>query len=335
MTDPKHLKRLAEWKSDDILFAVARVPQTGRLFLGCSDFKVYEFDAAAEKPERVPFDGEGHRSYVTGVALAGDVLVSGGYDGRLVWWDIAEHRQVRAVDAHARWMRRVIATPDAARIVSVADDMQCKVWDARTGESVRSFTDHPEFTPHHYPSMLQAVAVNADGKWLATGDKTGHTAIWDLTSFEKVAAVETPVMYTWDPKQRRHSIGGIRGLAFSPDGSKLAIGGIGQIGNIDHLGGPARLEVFEWQTGKRLFEVEDEKRKGLIQQIAWHPSAEWLLTAGGDGKGFLTFYNAGTGELLHQDGNEGHIHGFVVDEEWTTVYAACHNRVEKWGLIEG
>ena len=92
MPDPKQLKRVAEWKSDDILFCIARVPETERLLIGSSDFKVYEFDAAAEKPERTPFEGEGHRSFVTGLALVGDTLVSGGYDGRLVWWNLAEHK---------------------------------------------------------------------------------------------------------------------------------------------------------------------------------------------------------------------------------------------------
>jgi WD40 repeat protein len=332
MRDPKLLKRVAEWKSDDIQFCIARVPQTGRLLIGSSDFRVYELDAAAEKPERTPFEGEGHRSYVTGLALSGETLVSGGYDGRLIWWNLDERKQVREVAAHARWIRRVIATPDGTRLISVADDMQIKVWDAASGELIRAFTDHAAMTPHNFPSMLYALAASQDGKWLATADKTGHVVIWDLVSYEKTAQLETPVMYTWDPVQRRHSIGGVRSVAFSPDGTKLAVGGIGKIGNIDHLDGKARVEVFDWQAGTRLFELEDDKQKGLVEQIAWGPDAAWILTAGGHDKGFLTFYDMTSGEMLHQEANDGHVHGFVADEAWDNVYVACHQRLEKWSL---
>lgn len=334
MTDPKHLRRLAEWTSDDILFAVVRVPATQRLFLGSSDFRVHEFDLAAEQPQRVPFEGDGHRSYVTGLALAGEHLVSGSYDGRLIWWNLAERKPVRDVKAHDRWIRRVLATPDGVRIISIADDMQVKAWDAASGELVRAFTDHALQTPHDFPSMLYAAACSADGKWLATGDKTGHVAVWDLASLEKVGQVEAPVMYTWDPTQRRHSIGGIRALAFSPDGTRLAVGGIGTIGNIDHLDGKSRVEVFDWRAGTRLFELEDDKRKGIVEQIAWLANGAVLACAGGDHKGFLKFYDMTSGELLHQDGNDGHIHGFVVDESEEHIYTACHNRVEKWTLTQ-
>ena len=332
MTDPKLLKRIADWRGDDILFSIARLPDSERLFLGSSDFRVYEFDVSAEKPERVPFEGEGHRSYVTGAAVAGETLVTGSYDGRLLWWNIGERRLVRDVAAHDKWIRRVIATPDGTRIISVADDMQVKAWDARSGELIRAFTDHSPLTPHNYPSMLYAAAASPDRRWLATGDKTGHVAVWDLVSYEKAGEVETPVMYTWDPKQRRHSIGGIRSLAFSPDGTKLAVGGIGTIGNIDHLDGKSRVEVFEWQPATRLFELEDDKRKGLVEQIAWSPDGGMILCAGGDHNGFLKFYDMASGELLHQDGNDGHIHGFVMDEAWETIYVACHHRVEKWSI---
>ena len=44
-------------------------------------------------------------------------------------------------------------------------------------------------------------------------------------------------------------------------------------------------------------------------------------------------YDMASGELLHQDGNDGHIHGFVVDEAEEHLYLACHNRVEKWTLL--
>jgi WD40 repeat protein len=269
------------------------------------------------------------------MAHIGDAIVSGGYDGRLIWWNVAEHKQVRDVAAHARWIRRVIGTPDATRVVSVADDMQIKVWDAASGELVTAFTDHSAMTPHNYPSMLYAVAASPDGKWLASADKVGHVVVWDLATYEKAAQLETPVMYTWDAVQRRHSIGGARSVSFSPDGTKLAVGGIGKIGNIDHLDGKARVEVFDWQAGTRLFELEDEQQKGLVEQIAWGPDAGWILTAGGHDKGFLTFYDMNSGEMLHQQGNEGHIHGFVVDEAWENVYAACHHRLEKWTLAGG
>ena len=335
MIDPKNLKRTNQWNTQDILFGIARVPETERLLLACSDFNVYEFDVSQEKPERVSFTGETHQSYVTGLTLCSGGLVSGSYDGRLIWWNVDEHTAIRSVAAHDRWIRRVIATPDGTQVLSVADDMQCKLWDSNTGELIATFSDHAPETPHHYPSMLYAVTVSSNGALFATGDKTGHVAVWDAETREKVGEVEAPVMYTWDPKQRRHSIGGIRSLAFSPDATRLAVGGIGTIGNIDHLGGPARLEIFDWQSGERIHEIEDNEKKGLIEQIAWAPDASWILTAGGDHKGFLTFYNAESGEKIHQDGSDGHTHGFVADAEFQTIYTGGHNRVEKWRIEEG
>ena len=193
----------------------------------------------------------GHDSYVTGLALAGTTLVSGGYDGRLIWWDIETRSQVRAVDAHAKWIRNVAASPDGSIVASVADDMVCRLWDAATGKLLHELRGHAEQTPHHFPSMLFACAFSPDGRHLATGDKVGHIVVWDVESGSRSATLEAPVMYTWDPVQRRHSIGGIRSLAFSPDGKQLAVGGIGKIGNIDHLDGKARVEVFDWQKGER------------------------------------------------------------------------------------
>jgi len=335
MNSSLKLARADKWNQSDILFCVARPNDSDRLFVGSSDFGVYEFDLSAEKPERVRLEGEQHQSYVTGLAVAGPMLISGSYDGQLIWWDLAEQRSTRVVPAHDRWIRRVIASPDQTRIISVADDMLCKVWDVATGELLTQFSDHGEKTPHHYPSMLYAVAASPDGRFLATGDRVGHVAIWNADSYEKVGEVETPVMYTWDPRQRRHSIGGIRSLAFSADGTQLAVGGMGKVGNIDHLGGPSRLEVFEWSSGTRRFEVEDDKKKGLIEQIVWHPSGDWLLGAGGDHKGFLNIYDMHSGELVTQESSDGHVHGLVADAALENLVTAGHNRLERWTIAAG
>ena len=333
MSEITKIERTGEWSCQDILFANARVPESQILFLGSSDFHLYEFDLQPEKPERVVFTGDGHQSYVTSMALVETTLVTGSYDGQLIWWNTQDRSQTRAQLAHDRWIRYVIAVPERGQIVSVADDMQCKVWDIASGELIKSFTDHAELTPHNYPSMLYAVAVSADSKLIATGDRTGHVAIWDAQTFEKLGEVEAPTLYTWDPKARRHSIGGIRSLAFSPNGTRLAVGGIGKIGNIDHLGGPSRLEIFDWEGSTEPVVIEDEEKKGLIEQMLWRPDGETLFGVGGDHRGFVNLYDVTQGKIIAQAGGSGHLHAFSIDESWTTLFTAGHQRVERWGLV--
>jgi WD40 repeat protein len=330
--DPKNLHQLAHWPSQDIVFCLAADDDGSTLYLGSSDANVYVFDTATEKPQRTALGGEGHQSYVTSMVRCGKTLITGGYDRRLIWWDLETRQAIRSIQAHDKWIRRLAVTPDQRRVVSVGDDMRCHVWDAVSGESLADFSDHDATTPHHYPSMLYAVAVSPDGTKLATGDRVGHVALWDAESYRKIGEFEAPVMYTWDPKQRRHSIGGIRSLAFSRDSKQLAVGGIGKIGNIDHLGGPARLEVFDVASGERRLEIEDTKKKGLVEQIVWSPGNDWILTAGGDHNMFLTFHDATSGERIHQDGNGGHAHGLVHNEDFSKIFVAGHQRVSCWSL---
>jgi WD40 repeat protein len=306
------------------------VPNSARFFAGGSDFKVYEIDLAAAKPE--PKELGKHDSYVTGVALAGNHLVSGGYDGRLIWWNAQTRAQVRSVDAHKRWVRAVEATRDGRVVASVADDMVCRLWDAASGKPLHELRGHAEKTPTHFPSMLFACAFSPDGKYLATGDKVGHIVVWDVQSGKPVTTLESPGMYTWDPVQRRHSIGGIRSLAFSPDGKLLAAGGIGKIGNIDHLEGKPRVEVFDWQKGTRAHEYQGEGIKGLVERLVFHPKGEWLLAAGGGNDGFLLFFDLKGPKALRQEKSPMHVHSAALNEAADTVYTAGVGRLMTWEL---
>ena len=326
---PTRLQRRAEWSFPDILFCTEISADGKRCWFGSSDANLYEFDFHAEKPERRVFES-GHSSYVTGVVRSGETLISCGYDRKLVWWDLESKTPIRTIEAHEKWIRNLTLTPDGARAITVADDMRCRVWDVATGDRIADFTDHTAETPHHYPSMLYALAVSADGKQIATGDRVGHIAIWDADTYEKRSELEAPVMYTWDPRQRRHSIGGIRSLAFSADGKRIAAGGIGKIGNIDHLGGPARLEVFDVESGERLHELEDNKQKGLIEQIAWLDGDRWIMTLGGDHSGFITVYDSESGELVHQEKPSSHVHAMCHDETFENLCLVAHQRVSHW-----
>ena len=324
---PDTLRQVKDVSRPTATFAIALVPETERAFLGCQDFKVYEVDFAAAKPE--PKELYAHESYVTGVAaaLGGRVVASGGYDGKLAWWDAEDRRVVRTADAHAKWIRKVIASPDGTLVASVADDMACKLWDAESGKLVRELRGHREKTPHNFTSMLYAVAFSADGKLLATGDKVGHVVVWDVETGKELAAVEAPVMYTWDPVQRLHSIGGIRSLAFSPDGRLLAVGGMGKVGNIDHLEGKSRVEVFDWEAGKRAVEFPGDKFNGLVNALRFAPDGSWLLGAGGAGEGFLQFYDVAAKKVLRQEKLPMHVHDVALSESGDAIYSVGHNRI--------
>jgi WD40 repeat protein len=323
--NPESLKLAKDFSRPSACFAVARVPGTSRVFLGNAEFQVCELDIAAAKPEAKELYK--HESYVTGVALAGSTLVSGGYDGKLKWWDVENNEFLRTTDAHSKWIRRVVASKDGSRIASVADDMVAKLWDAKTGSMIRELKGHELRTPHDFGSMLYAVAFSDNGKLLATGDKVGHVIVWDVETGKQLATLEAPVMYTWDKSARLHSIGGIRSLAFSPDGKQLAIGGMGKVGNIDHLEGKTRVEVFDWKENKQIAEFNGDKFNGLVNVLRWSPDGNWLLAAGGAGDGHLQFLDVKAKKLLKAEKAPMHIHDVAMNDDVTEFVAAGHNKV--------
>jgi WD40 repeat protein len=323
--NPDKLKQVKEISKQGVFFSVARVPDSMHFFLGSSDFKVYELDLSQEKPE--PKDLYAHTSYVTGVCLAGKTLVSGSYDGKLIWWHTEDRKQVRAVEAHQKWIRAVTASRDGKTIASVADDMVCRVWNAEDGKLLHELKGHEAETPAHFPSMLYACAFSHDDKYIATADKVGHIVVWETASGKSINTMEAPGLYTWDPVQRRHSIGGIRSVAFSPDGKSLSVGGIGKIGNVDHLEGKARVEIFAWEKAEHTHEMQSDKFNGLVEHLEYLPDSDLLLGAGGAGDGFLLFFNLKDKKVVRQEKAPMHIHDVALNEASDMLYTVGYGKM--------
>ena len=320
---PSKLKNVKDISRKDILFCVARVPESKRVFAGSSDFKIYEFDFAQAKPDIGEFAG--HGSYVTGVALAGDSLISCSYDCKLIWWDLAKRTPIRTIEnAHTKWMRAIVASPDGSLLATVGDDMVCRLWDAKSGEKKHELRGHQEKTPTHFTSMLYTCCFSPDSKLLATADRVGHIVIWDVSAGKQKAAVEAPGLYTWDDVQRIRSIGGVRSLAFSADSKLLAAGGVGKIGNVDGLDGRARVEVFDWEKGQRTHEMQGPN--GMVNALAFHPQGDWLLAAAGIADAVL-FFDLKTKKVMHEHKAKLFIHAVALDETMETIFAVGHNKL--------
>jgi WD40 repeat protein len=335
MPDEKNVnfKVKKEVSRKDICFSMERVPGTGRLYFGSSDGGVYDIDLTSGKPEAKRCEGNGHTSYVTGVALTEKHIVTGAYDKHLAWWDRESGRLVRRQMAHNKWLRGVELSPDGRLIASVADDMVCRLWDAETGKLFKELRGHKIRTPHDYPSMLFCATFNSDGSRLATADKPGHIIVWDVKTGKQIKTMESSGMYTWDPSQRRHSIGGVRSLCFSPDGKTLTAGGIGKIGNIDHLGAKARMEIFDCEKGESLKVLEGgDKFKGLVEHLLWHPEGDWIVAGGGDHNGWLLFIDPESKKIIREEKAPMHIHEFAFNEKTDHIFAVGHNKLARWEL---
>jgi WD40 repeat protein len=322
--NPRNLRTVREITRRDILFSVARVPNTSRLLVASSENKVYELDASQANPTAREYADHGR--YATCVRLAGNTIISGGYDNRLIWWDMQNNRSIRTVDAHTRQLRQLAVSPDGTKLASVGDDMVCRLWNIANGERIRELRGHEQLTPTHFNSMLYCCAFSNDGTKLATGDRVGRVVIWNVANGERLSTVEVPSLYTWDATQRIRSIGGVRSLAFSPDGTQIAVGGVGQIGNVDGLGGPSRVEIHDWARRTRVHEFTGQQQ-GIVNRLIWHPDNAWLCGVGGGSNGFIFFHKTTDRTMVHQANLPMHTHDSVFSEDWNTLYHVGHQKI--------
>ena len=105
---------------------LAITPDGARAFAACADGAIYGVDTASGKAEAFE---EKHASYASGCVLLpdGKTLISGGYDGQLVWHDVETRKRLRKVQAHQFWSWQLAMSPDGA----LRDTHSGTVWDAR------------------------------------------------------------------------------------------------------------------------------------------------------------------------------------------------------------
>jgi WD40 repeat protein len=114
--------------------------------------------------------------------------------------------------------------------------------------------------------------------------------------------------------------------AFSPDGTQIAVGGVGQIGNVDGLSGPSRVEIHNWARRERVSDFQGQQQ-GLFNKLVWHPDNHWLCAIGGGGNGFILFRDTRNNTTIHQMNLPMHVHDAVFSEDWTTLYHVGHQKI--------
>jgi len=137
-------------------------------------------------------------------------------------------------------------------------------------------------------NALYAVALSADGKRAATGDRAGTICLWETASGKLLHKASASTFYSQalyrDTQASEYEWGGVKALAFAPDGTLLAAGGMGPADqNSAGIDGPMRLETFDAATGKGRAAFMSAP-KGMLTSLAFHPAGDWLIAGGGGGQ---------------------------------------------------
>jgi WD40 repeat protein len=238
----------------------------------------------------------GHESWVHALQFSADgsQLISGGCDGRLIWWSIneAEPQPLRTVVAHAGWIRAIALSPDGAQLASVGNDLQVRLWNVSSGEKIAEWGGHEK---HVY-----SVLFPADGKHLLSGDLAGKLHLWNLDSKQIVRSFDAAPLHTYEGGQRV-DFGGVRSIALAVDQSQLLAGGLHKATNpLGAVHEPLLLR-FNYADAQLLkSHVCDGIPGGVIWRVLSLPDATTVAVCGGSSGGFLLFFNSEQDKDIHR-----------------------------------
>ncbi|MBA4067473.1 MAG: hypothetical protein C0501_27945 [Isosphaera sp.] len=321
----------------------------GGKYLACadSDFDIHLW-TDAEKGERGPVL-RGHNDEVRCLAFSPDGarLASAGADRVIHVWDVRDGKLLAGPNLKGRHGIAVIPGP-RPRLASTAAP-GVRVWDADTGEEVAP----TGLCPAH------AVAASPDGRWLAVGGTDYFTQLWDAAGDALSASLEATkppvgsVAFSADSALLAHTSPAdglvwvwrcatgapelilieaadgctLEGVAFHPDGRRVAAGGIDYLSTGERDGAVC---VWDLETREKLLTVDVG-----VYALAVDPQGKYLAGAGIDDAVYV--WDVDTGETVFVlGGHRQKVHAVAFDPTGSYLVSGGDDAtVRVWDVLSG
>ena len=168
---------------------------------------------------QIVFD-HGHGVNSVAFSSDGNILASGGVDGRVHLWNVKTDRYIATLERHRREVFSVAFSPDGTTLASGSLDGIVKLWNVETQINIATLKGHA--------TWVTSVAFSPDGTTVASGAFDGIVKLWDVATQQNTATFgghdasilegvsgDFPGLFTG---------GWLAPLSFSPDGRTLAAG---------------------------------------------------------------------------------------------------------------
>ncbi|ODV91940.1 hypothetical protein CANCADRAFT_55704 [Tortispora caseinolytica NRRL Y-17796] len=240
---------------------------------------------------------EGHNGWVTALATAPenpDLLISASRDKTLLVWKLTRDEQqygvpVRALHGHSHIVSDVALAADAKHAISSSWDRTLRLWDLRTGKTLRRFVGHK--------GDVLSVSLSPDNRLIVSGSRDKSIKLWNIQGECKYTVTDkghtdwvTAVRYSpnpthpivvttgWDKKMKVWNAtnfglqadatghnGQINAVTIAPDGTLCATGGKDGV-----------CYLWDLQKSAALYSLDagDE-----IHALAFSPNRFWLCAA--------------------------------------------------------
>jgi eukaryotic-like serine/threonine-protein kinase len=226
---------------------------------------------------------QAHSDRVTRLAVSsdGDLIATRGRNGDAKLWESTSGREIRTYPSspgkgrgmtlsrngdrlatatediiiwdtptgHTRQVDGLAFFPDGQRLASCSDDGTARVWDAKTGQELR--------TLFRQSTQVKTVAVSPDGRSVATGDFVGAIRCWDGETGQELP------QFAGHPHK-------VTALAYSNDGKRLA-----------STSSDTTLKLWDSETGRETQTIRGHESN--ISDVALASSGDIIASGSWDG----------------------------------------------------